>query len=171
MPTSMSTPGPDIQAGNSIPLTSQNLNSPPTRHDSSASLESLEPSKSLPPTWFTRWFVDWWLLEILSWCFGVVCMIIITVVLSLYNGSELPKWHLSISLNAILTIFSGLAKSALLVPVAEALGQLKWDWCVVVLIVHLFPFSSTRPPIKWCTVERKVNGCKFDPPIALLKST
>lgn len=32
------------------------------------------------------------------------------------------------SINAFISIFSGFAKSALLLPTAEALGQLKWDW-------------------------------------------
>ena len=36
--------------------------------------------------------------------------------------------NLGISVNAFISIFSGFAKSALLLPTAEALGQLKWSW-------------------------------------------
>jgi hypothetical protein len=40
----------------------------------------------------------------------------------------MPKWKLGVSINAFVSIFSGFAKSALLLPTAEALGQLKWSW-------------------------------------------
>jgi hypothetical protein len=78
--------------------------------------------------WFTRWFVEWWLMEILSWCFSSICMIIIAIVLIKFDGKQLPQWHLGITINAFISIFSGFAKSALLLPTAEALGQLKWNW-------------------------------------------
>jgi hypothetical protein len=78
--------------------------------------------------WFTHWFIEWWLLEIVSWLFSAACMMVIAVVLSRYDGKPLPKWSINISMNAFISIFSGFAKSALLLPTAEALGQLKWDW-------------------------------------------
>jgi hypothetical protein len=78
--------------------------------------------------WFTHWFVEWWLLEIVSWIFSAICMMIIAIVLSRYDGKPLPNWSINISMNAFISIFSGFAKSALLLPTAEALGQLKWDW-------------------------------------------
>ncbi|QDS77460.1 hypothetical protein FKW77_006992 [Venturia effusa] len=78
--------------------------------------------------WFTHWFIEWWLLEIVSWLFSAACMMVIAVVLSRYDGKPLPKWSIDISMNAFISIFSGFAKSALLLPTAEALGQLKWDW-------------------------------------------
>lgn len=45
-----------------------------------------------------------------------------------YDGKPMPQWRLGVSINAFISIFSGFAKSALLLPTAEALGQLKWDW-------------------------------------------
>jgi hypothetical protein len=78
--------------------------------------------------WFTHWFIEWWLLEIVSWIFSATCMMIIAIVLSRYDGKPLPNWSINISMNAFISIFSGFAKSALLLPTAEALGQLKWDW-------------------------------------------
>jgi hypothetical protein len=78
--------------------------------------------------WFTQWFVEWWLLEIFSWIFSLVCMLIIFAVLLKYDGKPMPQWKLGVSINAFISIFSGFAKSALLLPTAEALGQLKWSW-------------------------------------------
>ena len=63
-----------------------------------------------------------------SWCFSAICMMIIIIMLWKVDGEALPKWKLGISINAFISIFSGFAKSALLLPTAEALGQLKWSW-------------------------------------------
>ncbi|KAE9986975.1 hypothetical protein EG328_004107 [Venturia inaequalis] len=41
---------------------------------------------------------------------------------------EIPEETSSISFNAFIAIFSGMAKAALLLPTTEALGQLKWHW-------------------------------------------
>lgn len=57
--------------------------------------------------------------EIVSWFFGVICMIIIAVVLSKYNGKPDPRWKIGISIGSFISIFSGFAKSALLLPTAE----------------------------------------------------
>jgi hypothetical protein len=55
----------------------------------------------------------------------VYSVVTISCVLWHFDGQELPKWKLKISMNAFISIFSGFAKSALLLPTAEALGQLK----------------------------------------------
>jgi hypothetical protein len=73
-----------------------------------------------------KYFVDWWLLEILSWCFSAICMAGIFGVLLFYNGKEIPQWPMGLTINGYISILSGLSKSALLLPTAEAIGQLKW---------------------------------------------
>ncbi|KIW04791.1 uncharacterized protein PV09_03978 [Verruconis gallopava] len=78
--------------------------------------------------WFTRWFIEWWAMEIASWIFSAICMMTIIIVLWKVDGKPMPKWKLGVSINAFISIFSGFAKSALLLPTAEALGQLKWNW-------------------------------------------
>ena len=101
----------------------------PDSFDASQSRFSWHVSKTEKASnWFTRWFIEWWAMEIASWCFSAVCMMIIIIMLWKVDGEELPKWKLGISINAFISIFSGFAKSALLLPTAEALGQLKWSW-------------------------------------------
>jgi hypothetical protein len=73
-----------------------------------------------------RFFVEWWLLEILSWCFSAICMAAISGVLLYYDGKEIPQWPMGLTINGFISILSGLSKSALLLPTAEAIGQLKW---------------------------------------------
>jgi hypothetical protein len=79
-------------------------------------------------SWFTRWFIEWWMFEIGAWIFSLLCVAGIVATLIYFDGRELPEWKLGITINAFIAIFAGFAKSALLVPTAEALGQLKWDW-------------------------------------------
>ena len=68
------------------------------------------------------------MFEILAWVFSFFCIAAVVAVLFYFDGRELSEWPFSITLNAFIAIFAGFAKSALLVPTAEALGQLKWDW-------------------------------------------
>ncbi|KAF2403483.1 hypothetical protein EJ06DRAFT_471848 [Trichodelitschia bisporula] len=75
-----------------------------------------------------KYIVEWWLLEILSWIFSALCMSAIFGVLLYYAGRKIPNWPLGITINGFISVFSGLAKAALLLPTAEALGQLKWNW-------------------------------------------
>ena len=50
------------------------------------------------------------------------------VVLSWYEGQEIPQWRFGLTLNALLALLTSLAKMALLVPIVEGLGQLQWLW-------------------------------------------
>jgi hypothetical protein len=79
-------------------------------------------------SWFTRWFVEWWLFEIISWAFSAICMVIIITILVKFNGKLVLQWRSVVSIGTFISILSGFVKSALLLPTAEALGQLKWDW-------------------------------------------
>jgi hypothetical protein len=75
---------------------------------------------------FVKLVVEWWLTEIISWCFSAMCMAAMIGVISYYDGKTLPQWRLGITLNGFISVFSGFAKAALLLPTAECLGQLKW---------------------------------------------
>jgi hypothetical protein len=73
-----------------------------------------------------------WLLEIVSWIFSALCMIAVIVVLIYFKDEPLSKWTLTdtthLTLNAYMSILSKMAGAALILPVSEALGQLKWSW-------------------------------------------
>ncbi|OAF98604.1 uncharacterized protein CC84DRAFT_1106064, partial [Paraphaeosphaeria sporulosa] len=40
----------------------------------------------------------------------------------------IPKWPLSLTLNTYISILLKVTSTALLLPILEALGQLKWSW-------------------------------------------
>jgi hypothetical protein len=86
------------------------------------------PTGQKAKSFVTRWFVEWWLLEIISWVFSAIYMSIILSVLLHFNGRSLPEWKLGLTLNSFISILSGFAKASLLLPTAQALGQLKWNW-------------------------------------------
>ncbi|KAH7396717.1 hypothetical protein DE146DRAFT_614403 [Phaeosphaeria sp. MPI-PUGE-AT-0046c] len=73
-----------------------------------------------------------WLLEIISWLFSAVCMAAVIGVLIYLKDKPLSSWLLAektpLTLNAFISILSKMAGAALLLPVSEALGQLKWSW-------------------------------------------
>jgi hypothetical protein len=73
-----------------------------------------------------------WLLEIISWAFSALCMAAVIGVLIFYKDDPLSNWSLAdktgLTLNAYISILSKMAGAALILPVSEALGQLKWSW-------------------------------------------
>lgn len=73
-----------------------------------------------------------WLLEILSWLFSAVCMGAVIGVLIYLQDESLSKWTIAekthLTLNTYISILSKMAGAALILPVSEALGQLKWSW-------------------------------------------
>jgi hypothetical protein len=76
----------------------------------------------------TKYIIEWWLAEILSWIFSALCFCTIIAVLFYFDGRALPQWPMGLTLNGFISVFSGFAKSALLLPTCEAVGQLKWNW-------------------------------------------
>lgn len=73
-----------------------------------------------------------WLVEIISWFFSALCMAAVIGVLLYLKDEPLAKWPLAektgVTLNAYISILSKMAGAALILPVSEALGQLKWSW-------------------------------------------
>ncbi|KAH6632986.1 hypothetical protein C7974DRAFT_163104 [Boeremia exigua] len=73
-----------------------------------------------------------WLLELVSWVFSALCMAAIIGVLIYLQDDKLSNWTLDkrtgLTLNAYISVLSKMAGAALILPVSEALGQLKWSW-------------------------------------------
>ncbi|KAF2472344.1 uncharacterized protein BDR25DRAFT_333249 [Lindgomyces ingoldianus] len=65
-----------------------------------------------------------WLLEIISWIIGALCMAAIVGILWKLNGKKVPRWPL----NTYIAVLSKIASASLIFPISEALGQLKWSW-------------------------------------------
>lgn len=77
--------------------------------------------------------IERWLLEIVSWLISAICMAAIIATLYVLKNQPSSKWPfdgVGLTLNAFVSILSRIAGAALLLPVAEALGQLKWNWFI-----------------------------------------
>lgn len=75
-----------------------------------------------------RWTTDWWLLELLSTLMSLVASMALIGVLLKFDGRALPRWPSYITLNSLLALFTTIAKAGLILPITQALGQLKWIW-------------------------------------------
>ncbi|KAF2119205.1 hypothetical protein BDV96DRAFT_472440, partial [Lophiotrema nucula] len=69
-----------------------------------------------------------WLVEIISWSLSAACMGGIVAMLLVYKNDRVPRWPLGLTLNAYISVLAKVASASLLLPVSEALGQLKWSW-------------------------------------------
>lgn len=68
----------------------------------------------------------WWWWEIGAVVLSAVSMGLVLLVLLTVNNRPLQAWGLPIQPNSLIAVFTTIGKTAMLVPVAAALSQLKW---------------------------------------------
>lgn len=86
------------------------------------------PGRNGTGNWFIRRSIDWWFMELLSFLVSLLSIIAIIIILRVYDNKPSSEWPQSISLNSLLAIFITLAQAGLILPVSEAISQLKWVW-------------------------------------------
>lgn len=94
--------------------------------------------KALPNTPNGRWSrtresirhigVALWLWEILGLLTSASCIGAILVILAHYDGKPMPTWAYGLTINGVVSVLAGIAKASVILPVAEAISQLKWCW-------------------------------------------
>ncbi|KAI0131841.1 hypothetical protein BJ170DRAFT_222673 [Xylariales sp. AK1849] len=124
-------------------------------HSSSAPYESAKndvfQEQSPPPAQRQRQHVlRFWSWEVLSLAVAIGLVAATVAILAHFDRQELPEWPFSINLNTLIALLSTILRAAMLVAVAEVLGQLKWSY-----------FSRPRP-LKhlhdYDRASRSVNG-------------
>ncbi|KAF2108885.1 hypothetical protein BDV96DRAFT_478095, partial [Lophiotrema nucula] len=73
--------------------------------------------KSILPSW-------WW--ELLGAICSLAFLAGVLTVLYIVDNKPIDKWHFQIQPNALVSILATISKGALMLTVAECLGQLKW---------------------------------------------
>ncbi|KAF2727743.1 hypothetical protein EJ04DRAFT_417970, partial [Polyplosphaeria fusca] len=68
----------------------------------------------------------WW--EIGAITITLVSIILMMTIFLLMNNQPLHKWTLPIQPSSLVAVLSTIARTALLYPVTECLGQLKWTY-------------------------------------------
>lgn len=98
-----------------------------TLPDSRSKTPSIVTEKELPlPPKRRFWHVSW-IWETLSLLLSISCITAVLTLLLFYNNKPIPTWRF-LTLNTAISILAVVAKSALLVPVAEVISQQKWYW-------------------------------------------
>ena len=72
--------------------------------------------------------LKWWGFEILTWLLATLSTVIILVALAIFRNQPVSHWHSDITLNAVVSVVSQIAQTAILVPVAACISQMKWIW-------------------------------------------
>lgn len=106
---------------------------------------------SVPGSWrrnLRRINIAVWLWEWLSLFFSISCVGAILILLLHFDNRPLPQWSYGLTFNGIISVLAVVAKSSMLLPVAEALGQLKWAWV----------FSGRRPMMDFEHFDRASRG-------------
>jgi len=78
-----------------------------------------------PAGWMGIVVAWWW--EIGSAALAVLSMMVILIVLTRVDNMALAQWFLPIQPNSLISIFTTIGKSALMVPIASCLSQLAWQ--------------------------------------------
>lgn len=102
-------------------------------------LSSNKKGNNPPSTWTLRvpttvrdyivkWFVEWWLLELLSWSVAAFSTSAMIAIFALYGGQPIPRWRFGFTLNGVISLLAEVAISSIRLPTYSALGQWKWIW-------------------------------------------
>jgi len=78
-----------------------------------------------PNKWLAVAHCWWW--EISGALLSAVCMGLILIILAKADGIALDAWRLPIQPNSLISVFTTVGKSALMVPLAGCLSQLAWQ--------------------------------------------
>ena len=75
-------------------------------------------------------------------------MSVIMIIMAQFDGHPIPKCSYGLTLNAVVSILAVIARSSLVLPLAEALSQVKWRWF----------WSRQRPIIDFETFDLASRG-------------
>lgn len=73
-----------------------------------------------------RLFEGSWIAEILALCVATLATLIIIIILAMFKDKPLTQWHSRVTINALVNFVSQAAQTALLLPVASSISQMKW---------------------------------------------
>ncbi|KAF2671138.1 hypothetical protein BT63DRAFT_423379 [Microthyrium microscopicum] len=68
-----------------------------------------------------------WFPEALSCLLAGISLAAIIITLKLHEGKPLPQWPFSISINALIAVFTAMLKAGVALPLSEGISQLKWQ--------------------------------------------
>ncbi|KAI0867343.1 hypothetical protein GGS24DRAFT_507947 [Hypoxylon argillaceum] len=88
--------------------------------------QPLQESRTLHETILGCWRA--WILEIINCGLLLISLFAILATLYPHEGQPLPRWPLSITINALLSIYALFMKASMWLILASGIGQLQWSW-------------------------------------------
>ena len=99
-----------------------------TRHPASIPQTRQHGAKELIKAWAPEF----------GWIFlAVAIFVALVVTLQQYDNKGLPDWPMGLTLNTLVAFLATMCRSVIIIPIAEGLSQLKWNW-----------FASKKRPVK-----------------------
>lgn len=105
------------------------------QEDEARSLGVGEPLHQTPRSWASH--LRAWAPEVGCILLAIGLFVALTVVLDTCNDNRLPQWPLGLTLNTVVALLATLCRSIIVLPVADAISQFKWNW-----------FATGHRPIK-----------------------
>ena len=75
-----------------------------------------------------RVLIQSWRAEIIAWTLAAMALGIICVLVVVFRDKRLSEWQARITINTLVNFGSQFTQTALLIPVASSISQLKWLW-------------------------------------------
>ncbi|KAL9084301.1 MAG: hypothetical protein Q9165_008129 [Trypethelium subeluteriae] len=73
--------------------------------------------------------LKWWLFELLAWTLSLATLCALVLLLHQYNGKKQNEWPSRLfTLSALVALIATLTRVSLIIPIAQAISQAKWDW-------------------------------------------
>lgn len=93
--------------------------------------------------------VDLWIWEVGSLLLSTACVGATIVILLKYDNKPLPTWNYGLTINGVISVLAVVAKASMILPIAEAISQLKWHWywgrCRPIMDFQVFDAASRGP--------------------------
>lgn len=71
---------------------------------------------------------EWWLWELFGWLLSLLALAVLIAVLAKLDRKASPRWQHGLNLNAIISVCAIVAQTTMLIPIAQGISQLKWQW-------------------------------------------
>jgi hypothetical protein len=105
-----------------------------------------KPSKPLPSL---LQLVSIWKWELSTWVLGTIGYAAIIILMIMFNDKLQKDWHSDVQITAFVAALAQVSQSALLVPTASSIAQLKWKWISAVqrpaMDIQRFDLASRGP--------------------------
>ncbi|KAI0102619.1 hypothetical protein GGR51DRAFT_527087 [Nemania sp. FL0031] len=73
------------------------------------------------------YFRQWWFWEVTSLSLCVLSIIAVVILAAKLDGTLLSNWTVAVAPNTVISVLITIAKTSMLVPIAEGISQLKWS--------------------------------------------